>query len=82
MLATHEDRGAWFGRGKAGRRRALKIRVWYRLPLRPLIRLLWLVVVRRAFLDGRQGLIYASLIAAYEAMIDAYRLEFQLSERV
>ncbi len=53
------------------RRRFLKIRVWYRLPFRPAIRFLWIYVVKRGFLDGRAGLVYASLLAMYEIMINA-----------
>jgi glycosyltransferase involved in cell wall biosynthesis len=67
-------RGTW-----PERRRALKTRIWYRLPGRPAIRFFWMYFVRRGFLDGRQGLIYAQLIAAYEAMIDAKL--FELEER-
>jgi glycosyltransferase involved in cell wall biosynthesis len=62
---------------RAERRRALKTRVWYRLPFRPAIRFAWLYAVKRGFLDGREGRIYAQLIAAYEAMIDAKLLELQ-----
>jgi SAM-dependent methyltransferase len=61
------------------RRRFLKTRVWYQLPLRPAIRFLWMYVVKRGFLDGRQGLVYCQLIAAYEAMIDARLLELERS---
>ncbi len=62
----------------ATRRRALKTKVWYRLPARPAIRFLWNFLIRGGFLDGRQGLVYAQLIAAYEAMIDAMRMEGRL----
>lgn len=61
---------------RKARRRFLKQQVWYRVPYRPAIRFLWLYLGRRGFLDGRHGLVYAQLIAAYEAMIDAYLLEF------
>lgn len=57
------------------RRRALKMDVWYRLPARPLLRFVWMYLIRRGFLDGREGLVYCELIAAYEAMIDAKLLE-------
>lgn len=63
------------------RRRALKVRVWYRLPGRPAIRFIWMYVIRRGFLDGRQGLIYSQLIASYEALIDAKLLELEMAER-
>lgn len=64
--------------GPATRRRALKTKVWYRLPARPAIRFLWNFLIRGGFVDGRQGLVYSQLIAAYEAMIDAKRLEGRL----
>jgi glycosyltransferase involved in cell wall biosynthesis len=60
---------------RKARRRFLKQQVWYRVPYRPAIRFFWLYLGRRGFLDGRHGLVYAQLIAAYEAMIDAYLLE-------
>lgn len=59
------------------RRRALKMNVWYRLPARPLIRFVWMFVLRRGFLDGHEGLVYCELISAYEAMIDAKLLELR-----
>jgi glycosyltransferase involved in cell wall biosynthesis len=62
---------------RAARRRFLKERVWYKMPYRPAIRFLWLYLGRRGFLDGRHGLVYAGLIGAYEAMIDAYLLELE-----
>jgi glycosyltransferase involved in cell wall biosynthesis len=65
---------------RAERRRALKTRVWYRMPMRPAIRFVWMYVVKRGFLDGRQGLAYSQLVAAYDAMIDAYLLELKNAE--
>ncbi|HYM15529.1 MAG TPA: glycosyltransferase family 2 protein [Dehalococcoidia bacterium] len=67
-------RGSW-----ADRRRALKDRVWFRLPCRPLIRFFWLYVVRRGFLDGRRGLLFCSLIAMYDFLIDAKIAERKLT---
>lgn len=75
--AGHIRMGDLLG-GSAARRRALKTKVWYRLPARPAIRFLWNYLIRGGFLDGRQGLVYAQLIAAYEAMIDGKRLEGHL----
>lgn len=43
--------------------------IFYRLPFRPLVKWLYMVVVRRAILDGRAGMIYASLQAIYEYFI-------------
>ena len=63
-------RGSW-----ADRRRALKDRVWFRLPARPLVRFVWMYVVKRGFLDGRRGLMFCSLIAMYDFMIDVKLIE-------
>lgn len=57
---------------RAKARRAVKDQVWSRWPHRPMTRFLYLYVGRRGFLDGRQGRVFAQLIAAYESMIDAY----------
>jgi ubiquinone/menaquinone biosynthesis C-methylase UbiE/uncharacterized protein YbaR (Trm112 family) len=63
------------------RRRFLKTRIWYQLPARPAIRFVWMFFIKRGFLDGRQGLVYCQLIAAYEAMIDARLLELERAKR-
>ncbi len=59
------------------RRRFLKLNVWYRTPGRPLVRFLWLYFVRRGFLDGKAGRVYCSLLASYEALIDAKLAELE-----
>lgn len=43
--------------------------VFYRLPARPLLKWLYMVLARRAFLDGQAGLTYAYLQAIYEYLI-------------
>lgn len=43
--------------------------LFYRMPARPLVKWLYMMVVRRAFLDGRAGLTYAALQSIYEYMI-------------
>lgn len=43
--------------------------LFYRMPGRPWLKWLYMVFVRRAFLDGRPGLTYARLQAIYEYMI-------------
>lgn len=53
------------------RRRALKTRVWYRLPARPAIRFAWMFLAKRGFLDGRAGFLYSRLLAQYERQINA-----------
>jgi len=53
------------------RRRAARKQLLYRMPCRPLVVFFYLYVVRRGFLDGRPGYVYATMRAAYEIMIDA-----------
>jgi glycosyltransferase involved in cell wall biosynthesis len=43
--------------------------LFYRLPMRPIIKFMLLYVGKRGFLDGRAGLTYAILQAIYEYMI-------------
>jgi hypothetical protein len=58
------------------RRRALKA-LSHRLPARPLLRFLYVYGVRRGFLDGRAGLRYALLMAAYQWAIDLNTIELR-----
>lgn len=51
------------------RRRALK-RLAYRMPLRPLLRFLYIYVVKRGFLDGVAGFHYSAMIAVYQYFIN------------
>lgn len=43
--------------------------IFYSLPGRPIIKWFYMVVVRRAFLDGKAGITYATLQAIYEYFI-------------
>jgi glycosyltransferase involved in cell wall biosynthesis len=43
--------------------------LFYKLPGRPLVKWLYMVVVRRAFLDGKAGIMYATMQAIYEYFI-------------
>jgi glycosyltransferase involved in cell wall biosynthesis len=43
--------------------------LFYRLPARPLLKWLYMVVLRRSFLDGWAGMTYATLQAIYEYFI-------------
>ncbi|MFZ4792507.1 MAG: glycosyltransferase family 2 protein [Blastocatellia bacterium] len=52
------------------RKRYIK-RLWVRLPFRPLLRFIWMYIVRRGFLDGRPGLIFCTLMTMHEAVIAA-----------
>jgi glycosyltransferase involved in cell wall biosynthesis/uncharacterized protein YbaR (Trm112 family) len=73
--AVREQRAGNVLGGWPDRRRLLKVRVWYRLPGRAVIRFLWMYLVRRGYKDGPEGRIYCQLIASYESMIDAKLLE-------
>ena len=59
------------------RKRFLK-RMWARFPLRPLLRFIWMYIIKRGFLDGRPGLIFCSLMSMHEAVISAKMYEQEL----
>lgn len=59
-------------------RRLIKQYIWFKLPLRPLVRYAWILLVHRGYRDGRPGLAYAALLLAYEAMIDVASAEHDL----
>lgn len=58
-------------RDATDRRRALK-HLTLKLPGRYVVRLAYMLIWRRAILDGWAGVTYAHMIAAYEGMIDVY----------
>jgi glycosyltransferase involved in cell wall biosynthesis len=60
-----------FSRDPLLRRRALK-RLAARLPGRYFLRLAYMMLIKRAFLDGAPGITYAHMLATYEAMIDVH----------
>jgi glycosyltransferase involved in cell wall biosynthesis len=73
-LQEHADAGSesWkslLSADRTVRRRALK-RLSYCMPWRSSLRWLYMVLAKRAFLDGRQGLVYARMMTTYEAMVD------------
>lgn len=43
--------------------------IFYKMPGRPLIKWIYMVIIRRAFLDGKAGLTYATLQSIYEYFI-------------
>jgi glycosyltransferase involved in cell wall biosynthesis len=55
--------------GDFNERRVHQKRFFYRLPGRPIIKWLYMVLGRRAFLDGMPGMTYATLQSIYEYMI-------------
>lgn len=50
-------------------RRVHQKAIFYQLPLRPLIKFFYMLLIRRAFLDGIAGVRYCALQAIYEYMI-------------
>lgn len=67
---------ALFGKDFNERRMHQKA-IFYRLPARPLIKFVYMLVVRRAFLDGWPGIRYAILQAVYEYFIVLKTKELQ-----
>lgn len=62
------DPGGLLAADPIRRRRALKL-LSMRLPFRPLLRFLYMYVLRRGFLDGAAGFHYCRLLYYYELMI-------------
>ena len=76
IQAAFSARAALFERD-FHRRRAQQKELFYRMPLRPLVRFLYLYVLRRGFLDGEAGYTYARLQAFYEYLIVAKTKELE-----
>ena len=73
-------RGAFLAKD-FNQRRFHQKELFYRLPARPLLKWLYMVVARRAFLDGQAGLTYAYLQAIYEYMIVVKTSELEQNHR-
>lgn len=69
-------RTAFFGSDFSERRVHQKA-IFYSLPARPLIKLIYMIIVRRAFLDGLPGIRYSILQAIYEYFIVLKTKEIQ-----
>jgi glycosyltransferase involved in cell wall biosynthesis len=67
---------AFFG-SDFGERRVHQKVIFYGLPARPLIKFIYMLIVRRAFLDGWPGVRYAILQAIYEYFIVLKTKEMQ-----
>jgi glycosyltransferase involved in cell wall biosynthesis len=61
------------------RKRFMK-RLWARLPLRPVLRFLWMYGVRLGFLDGYPGLLFCLLFSSYEVMVAAKTYEMRIRD--
>ncbi len=64
------------------RRRAHQKELFYRMPARPLVRFLYLYVLRGGFLDGAAGYTYARLQAFYEYLIVEKTRELERRSRL
>jgi glycosyltransferase involved in cell wall biosynthesis len=62
-------------------RRVHQKAIFYRLPGRPLIKFIYMLLVRGAFLDGKAGIRYATLQAIYEYMIVLKVKELEQAQR-
>jgi glycosyltransferase involved in cell wall biosynthesis len=62
------------------RRKAMKA-MSFRLPFRPLLRFIYMYILKLGFLDGWPGLTYCRLIAMYEFFIDLNVKEMRRKER-
>ena len=71
-------RVALFGRD-FNERRVHQKKIFYQLPARPIIKFFYMIVVRRAFLDGWPGIRYSILQAIYEYFIVLKTKELQFS---
>lgn len=78
--AGSSDADSVFSGDPAVRRKALKA-LSFRMPLRPLLKFVYLYVVNRGFLDGRAGLTYCVLQSIYEYMIVIKMQEIQRREK-
>ncbi len=77
---TFSLRDALFARDFNERRRHQK-ELFYRLPLRPLLKFLYVYAWRRGFLDGAAGFTYARLQSVYEYLIVLKTRELERRER-
>lgn len=89
QIAENRAKGGSFSLTKAltapdfHERRYHQKELFYRLPLRPVVKFLLLYIGKRGFLDGRAGLTYAMLQSIYEYFIvlKTRELEAQLAGR-
>ncbi len=72
--------GSLFSPSFVARRRALK-KIFYRLPMRPLIIFLYLYVWRMGFTEGKAGLYHCLYRAFTEVLVNALRYETNLAKK-
>jgi len=76
-----QDFWGMFAVGDPVRRRKAMKAMSFRMPLRPLLRFVYMYVLKLGFLDGWPGLTYCRLIMMYEFMIDLNVREMRRKER-
>jgi glycosyltransferase involved in cell wall biosynthesis len=76
-----EDFWGIFSVGDPLRRRKAMKAMSYRMPLRPLLKFIYMYFLRLGILDGRAGLTYCRLIAMYEFFIDLNVKELRRREK-
>lgn len=78
LAGSHTINSSLFG-SPLERKRFIK-QIWARFPFRPLLRFLWMYVIKLGFLDGRPGLIFCTLMTMHEAVISAKIYEMRQQE--
>jgi len=63
------------------RRRVAQKALFYQMPLRPVVKWVYLVFFRGALLDGQPGLVYATLLSFYEYLIEVKQMEIERQRR-
>ena len=76
-----EDWAGLFDFQDGSRRRRVLKELAFRLPFRPTARFLYMYLLRRGFLDGREGLTYCRLLSIYEYMIELKMRELERQEQ-
>jgi glycosyltransferase involved in cell wall biosynthesis len=71
LLTGQDDQGTIGANlfGDAVQRKRFLKKIWVRLPFKPVLRFILFYFIRLGFLDGKAGLIYATLLSHYEYQI-------------
>jgi glycosyltransferase involved in cell wall biosynthesis len=71
---------AIFGKDAKERRRNLK-ELYYKLPMRPLVKFFVMYIAKRGFMDGVAGFIYSTLMGFYELLIVLKTNELRVQQK-
>jgi glycosyltransferase involved in cell wall biosynthesis len=72
---------AIFFPGERGERRRNIKELYYRMPMRPMVKFLVMYIAKRGFLDGGAGFIYSVLIGFYEMLIVLKTRELEMKAK-